>query len=185
MHCMVRRGWFQVGRSRSDYTVADRSRSSCPCHHSQPLAARSPVAVVVDGLGRADADWRAGAAGAEDDDDTETLRRRLRDTVETCQRLAAALDARHGGSTTHDVGQTSSAPTRTCPLLAAVDTVGCVVLPFLGRIAYMMSWALSLRCRGLIVDRRYSRKLFIVSSATPVTLIRLRSDQTSTPTSTT
>jgi len=92
--------------------------------------------VVVDGLGRADADWRAGAAVVEDDDDAETLRRRLRDTVETCQRLAAALDARHGGSTTHDVGQTP-ASTRTCPLLAAVDTVRCVVLPFLGRIAVL------------------------------------------------
>ena len=60
------------------------------------------------------------------DDDTETLRRRLRDTVKTCQRLASALDARHGSSTTYDVFQ-SNHSVCTAQLLANIDEVCRVV----------------------------------------------------------
>ena len=91
-------------------------------------AASCDVTVTLGGLGGPHAGTCSGSDHvterqqqnqSADDETTETLRRRLRDTVETCQRLATALDAMHASSTTHDDSQT---------LPAAKHTVCCVVV---------------------------------------------------------
>ena len=91
-------------------------------------AAKCPVIAAMDDQRQANGDGRATIDPAEksDDDRTGTLRRRLRDTVEMCQRLATALDARHDSSTTHDVSQILSTNHSACTaqlIACSVDKV--------------------------------------------------------------
>jgi len=79
-----------------------RAGPSPPCN---VLAAKSCEAV--------DAQSVTGTARrqtVDHPDDTDTLRRRLRDTVETCQRLATTLDTRHAVWTTHELSQSQTTP---------------------------------------------------------------------------
>ena len=106
------------------------SSSTSRAENSQPRdrlsSAKSSDTVAVDGQGVTDADRRPTVDRAGGDD-TDSLRRRLRDTVEMCQRLATILDDRHTSWTTHDVGQrqmsSSNPPPRAAQPLSDVDEV--------------------------------------------------------------
>jgi len=116
------------------------SRTSCTGNNqsSDTLAAQSPVSGAVDGRVSADAerplrvDQATSKSGGDDPEDT--LRRRLRDTVETCQRLATTLDARHGSRTTNGVSHSrtslSNQSTGTTQQQPDVDKVRLILSNF-------------------------------------------------------